>query len=67
MKIDLQFPTEITITYLRLDTDVWSTTARLVNIIELTVPQEEGIEATFERKKATVSMPTWPLGGWLEV
>ncbi|RXN06597.1 hypothetical protein ROHU_032706 [Labeo rohita] len=59
MRVDLdrqlRFPTEITITSLRPDIVVWSTKARSVHLIELTVPLEEGIEAAFERKKAKYS------------
>ncbi|KAL0188639.1 hypothetical protein M9458_015738, partial [Cirrhinus mrigala] len=59
MRVDLdrqlRFPTEITTTPLRPDIVVWSTKARSVHLIELTVPLEEGIEAAFERKKAKYS------------
>ena len=55
LKKQLRFPTEITITSLRPDIVVWSTKARAVHLIELTVPSEEGIEAAFERKKAKYS------------
>ncbi|KAL0159986.1 hypothetical protein M9458_043711, partial [Cirrhinus mrigala] len=59
MRVDLdrqlRFPTEITTTSLRPDIVVWSTKARSVHLIELTVPLEEGIEAAFERKKAKYS------------
>lgn len=55
MRVDqdrqLCFPTEITTTSLRPDIVVWSTKAKSVNLIKLTVPMEEGIEAAFERKK----------------
>lgn len=34
---------------------MWSTKARSIHLIELTVPLEEGIEAAFERKKARYS------------
>ncbi|KAJ8367759.1 hypothetical protein SKAU_G00077870 [Synaphobranchus kaupii] len=49
----LQFPGEITTTSLRPDIVVWSTKAKAVLLIELTVPWEKGIEAAFERKKTT--------------
>lgn len=56
MRVDLdrqlQFPTEITTTSLQPDIVVWSTKARSVHLIELTVPLEKGLEAAFERKKA---------------
>ena len=56
MKVDLntqlQFPREIAITSLRPDIVVWSVQARVVHLIELTVPSEEEIECAFERKKA---------------
>jgi hypothetical protein len=59
MRVDLdrqlRFPTEITTTSLRPDIVVWSTKGRSVHLIELTVPQEGGIEAAFERKKAKYS------------
>lgn len=59
MRVDLsrqfQFPCEITTTSLRPDIVVWSTKAKAVLLIELTVPLEEGIEATFERKKTKYS------------
>lgn len=51
----LQFPTEITMTSLRPDIVVWSTKARVVHLIEPTVPSEEGIEVTYEPKKAKYS------------
>lgn len=47
----LRFPTEITTTSLRPDIVVWSTKAKSVNLIKLTVPMEEGIEAAFECEK----------------
>ena len=54
MRVDLnrqlRFPTEI-----RPDIVVWSTKARVVHLIGLTVPSEEGIDAAFERKKAKYS------------
>ena len=59
MRVDLdrqlRFPTEITTTSLRPDIVVWSSKAKAVHLIELTVPMEEGIEAAFERKKAKYS------------
>ena len=59
MRVDLdrqlRFPAEITVTSLHPDIVVWSTKARSVLFIELTVPMEDGIEATFERKKSNYS------------
>ena len=59
MRVDLdrqlRFPVEITTTSLRPDIVVWSTKAKAVHLIELTVPMEEGIEAAFKRKKAKYS------------
>ncbi|XP_077382825.1 5-azacytidine-induced protein 2 isoform X1 [Festucalex cinctus] len=59
MRVDLnsqlRFPTEITTTSLRPDIVVWSTEAKVVHLIELTVPAEGGIEAAFEHKKAKYS------------
>ena len=62
----LRFPTEITTTSLRPDIVVWSTKARYVHLIELTVPQEGGIESAFERKKAKYSelAPECREAGW---
>ena len=61
----LRFPTEITTTSLRPDIVVWSTKAKSVHLVELTVPMEEGIEAAFERKKAKYS-DLAAEAGWLE-
>ena len=59
MRVDLdrqlRFPVEITATSLRPDLVVWSTKAKSVLLIELTIPAEEGIEAAYERKKAKYS------------
>ncbi|KAJ8344224.1 hypothetical protein SKAU_G00315530 [Synaphobranchus kaupii] len=59
MRVDLgrqlQFPGEITTMSLRPDIVVWSTKAKTVLLIELTVPWEKGIEAAFERKKTKYS------------
>ncbi len=51
----LRFLVEITATPLRPDIVVWSTKAKSVLLIELTIPVEEGIEAAYERKKAKYS------------
>lgn len=57
MRVDLnnqlQFPTEIITTSLRTNLVVWSNEARMVHLIKLFVPSEDGIEATFKRKKAS--------------
>ncbi|KAK0150710.1 hypothetical protein N1851_004671 [Merluccius polli] len=59
MRVDLdrqlRFPVEITTTSLRPDIVAWSTKAKAVLLIELTIPAEEGIEAAYERKKAKYS------------
>lgn len=59
MKVDLerqlQFPTEITETLLRPDLVLWSVASKMVLLVELTVPWEEGLDAAFERKQAKYS------------
>lgn len=59
MRVDLdkqlRFPVEIIATSLRPDIVVWSTKAKAVLLIELTIPAEEGMEAAYERKKAKYS------------
>ncbi|KAJ8402646.1 hypothetical protein AAFF_G00367290 [Aldrovandia affinis] len=59
MRVDLsrqlQFPRKITITTLRPDIVVWSTTAKTVLLIKRTVPWEEGVEAAYERKRQKYS------------
>lgn len=57
MDLDRQlcFLTEVTTTSLRPDIVLWSTKAKAVLRIELTVPMQDGIEATLERKKAKCS------------
>ncbi len=47
----LKSPCEITAISLRPDIVLWSTSARTVVMAEFTVPWEEGMEASFERKK----------------
>ena len=47
----LCFPAEILSTNLRPDLVLWSTSLKLVYIIELTVPWESAVEEAFERKK----------------
>lgn len=46
----LVFPPDIVATTLRPDMVLWSTTANLAYVVELTVPWEEGVEEAFERK-----------------
>ncbi len=56
MRVDLDkqlvFPSAIVETTLRPDIVMWSTAAKQVLIIELTVPWEEGIPAAQELKQA---------------
>lgn len=47
----LVFPPEIVATTLRPDMVLWSPTTKLVYVVELTVPWEEGVEEAYERKK----------------
>lgn len=47
----LCFPTEMSATNLRPDLVFWSASLKLVYIIELTVPWEDAVEETYERKK----------------
>ncbi|KAG8008386.1 hypothetical protein GBF38_019530 [Nibea albiflora] len=68
MRVDLdkqlRFPVEITTTSLRPDIVAWSTKAKSMLLIEFTIAAEEGIEATYKRKKAKYS--EWQLNaGWL--
>ncbi|KAL7888461.1 hypothetical protein AOLI_G00034350 [Acnodon oligacanthus] len=51
----LVFPTEITQTTLKLDVVMWSTAAKKVFIIELTVPWEEGMSVAYEHKRLKYS------------
>lgn len=51
----LKFPPEIAATSLRPDIVIWSSSAMVVVIAELTVPWEENMEAAFERKKEKYS------------
>ena len=48
----LRFPFDITITTLRPDMVLWSTTEKRVLLVELTVPWEQNIQEAYERKKA---------------
>lgn len=52
MRVDLDeqllFPTEITQTRQRQDVVMWSTAAKKVHVIEVTVPREEEIPAAHE-------------------
>lgn len=57
MRVDL--PVEITTASLRPDIVAWSTKAKSVLLIELTIPAEEGIKAANERKKP--STQSWLL------
>jgi len=47
----LFFPPEIAPTNLRPDVGLWSGSARSVQLIELTVPWEDAVDETCERKK----------------
>lgn len=53
MDIDkkLVFPPKIVCTTLRPDMVLWSPTAKLAYVVELTVPWEDGAEEAYERKK----------------
>ncbi|KAL7835526.1 hypothetical protein SRHO_G00278730 [Serrasalmus rhombeus] len=51
----LVFPTEITQTTLRPDVVMWSTAAKKVLIIELTIPWEEGMSVAYEHKRLKYS------------
>lgn len=55
MRVDLgrklQFPTEITSTSLRPDIVIWSSSSKAVILVELTIPWEAGLEATWERNR----------------
>ena len=59
MQVDLDqsliFPLEIAATTLRPDLVLWSSTCKLIYIIELTVPWEDSIEEAHERKKLRYS------------
>ncbi len=48
----LQFPQEICSTTLRPYVVLWSVAEKSFILVELTVPWEEGLEASYERKKA---------------
>ncbi|MGH0152548.1 UNVERIFIED_CONTAM: hypothetical protein FKN15_022661 [Acipenser sinensis] len=47
----LIFPPEIATTNLRPDIVLWSGSARLVHLVELTVPWEDAVDEAYERKK----------------
>ncbi len=47
----LVFPPKIVATTLRPDMVLWSPTAKLAYVVELTVPWEDGVEEAYERKK----------------
>ncbi|XP_056107596.1 uncharacterized protein LOC130085708 [Rhinichthys klamathensis goyatoka] len=47
----LIFPPEIATTNLRPDIVLWSGSARIVQLIELTVPWEDAVDEAYERKK----------------
>lgn len=70
MRVDLgqqlKFPHEIAATSLRPDIIIWSSSAKEVVIVELTVPWEENMEAAFERKKEKYSdlAAECRAGGW---
>ena len=48
----LRFPFDITVTTLRPDIVLWSTSEKRVLLVELTVPWEQNIQEAYERKKA---------------
>jgi hypothetical protein len=48
----LRFPQEIAVTNLRPDIVLWSSCTKQVILVELTVPWEERVEESFERKRA---------------
>jgi len=45
------FPPEIATTNLRPDIVLWSGSALIVQLIELTVPWEDAVDEAYERKK----------------
>ncbi|MGH0130475.1 UNVERIFIED_CONTAM: hypothetical protein FKN15_042544 [Acipenser sinensis] len=47
----LIFPPEIATTNLQPDIVLWSGSARLVHLIELTVPWEDAVDEAYERNK----------------
>ena len=51
----LVFPPDIVATILQPDMVLWSTTTELAYIVELTVPQDDGAEEAYERKKTKYS------------
>jgi len=55
----LIFPPEIATTNLRPDIVLWSGSARVVQLIELTVPWEDAVDEAYERKNC--NMLIWPL------
>ncbi|MGH0147808.1 UNVERIFIED_CONTAM: hypothetical protein FKN15_025961 [Acipenser sinensis] len=48
---ELIFPPEMATTSLRPDIVLWSGSARLVHLVELTVPWEDAVDEMYERKK----------------
>lgn len=55
MRVDLerklQFPTEITNTSLCPDIVMWSSSSKILLLVELTIPWEAGMEAAWESKR----------------
>ena len=51
LKKQLKFPQEITVTNQRPDIVLWSAASKQVVMVELTVPWEERLEESFERKR----------------
>jgi len=50
LKSQIKFPQEITVINLRSDIVMWSLPTKQIALVELTVPWEERIEESFERK-----------------
>ncbi|XP_053376493.1 uncharacterized protein LOC128547531 [Mercenaria mercenaria] len=65
LKKQLKFPQEITVTHLRPDVVLWSASTKQVVMVELTVPWEERIEGSFERKLIKYQAPQ--TAAWREV
>lgn len=69
LECQLKFPQEITITFLWSDITLWSTSTSTVIMAELTIPWEEWMEASFERKKKKYTvlllyLCAYKQGGW---
>lgn len=47
----LMLPVEITATFLWPDIVLWSTPTKILIMVELTIPWDEGLKAAFEMKK----------------